>query len=55
VPVNPIKRAIKGLRADAIVQFSFDRNRIAEKVKSGAMGVNRRSQFLITSRVLWTA
>jgi hypothetical protein len=34
-------------------QSSFDRNRIAEEVENGAMGVNRRGQFLISSSVLW--
>ena len=36
-------------------QLSFDRNWIAEEIKNGAVGVNRRGQFLIASGVLWPA
>ena len=36
-------------------QFPFDRNRVAEEVKNWAVGVNRRGEFLVASRGLWSA
>jgi hypothetical protein len=46
-------KMVKSTSSSGTHQSSFDRNRIAEEVENGAVGVNRRGQFLISSSVLW--
>jgi hypothetical protein len=51
----PESRQIGTTSSRGAHQISLDGNRIAEEVKNGAVGVNRRGQFLIASGILWPA